>query len=127
MCSAFGNWPFEWYTSDDSLDKEVLFRVATEWSDLVEAQIGEEDEEKDLEVLLRSKSLTKKRKKWKLDSFELNVDAIRNCVSLVDQLSILPSGYLTSTEASRCAYALQCLERYVASRFLSYFLVSGLK
>ncbi|OAE27711.1 hypothetical protein AXG93_4193s1110 [Marchantia polymorpha subsp. ruderalis] len=118
VCSAFGNWPFEWYTSDDSLDKEVLFRVATEWSDLVEAQIGEEDEEKDLEVLLRSKSLTKKRKKWKLDSFELNVDAIRNCVSLVDQLSILPSGYLTSTEASRCAYALQCLERLLVQSIL---------
>ncbi|KAG6557396.1 hypothetical protein Mapa_000665 [Marchantia paleacea] len=118
VCSAFGNWPFVWYTSDDFLDKEVLFRVASEWSDLVEAQVGEVDEEKDLEVSRRSKSLAKKRKKWKLDSFELNLNALRNCVALVDQLSVLPSGYLISTEASRCAYALQCFERLLVQSIL---------
>ncbi|KAL2629877.1 hypothetical protein R1flu_014563 [Riccia fluitans] len=112
VCFAYGNWPFEWFTCGSFLEKETLINVASEFSDLVEAQVGEiEEDVQGGSEARKLKSLVKKRKKWKIRASKPDMKTLRNCVALLDRLSAVPPGYVSPGEAARCAFAIQCFER----------------
>ncbi|KAL3702549.1 hypothetical protein R1sor_020571 [Riccia sorocarpa] len=110
VCSAYGSWPFEWSTCSTLLEKEALIKVASEFSEFVEEQVGgrgQQDLDGDSHAR-KFRSLVKKRKKWKMEACNPDKKTLPSCIALLDRLS---AGYIIPEEAARCAFAIQCSER----------------
>ncbi|KAL3693846.1 hypothetical protein R1sor_007497 [Riccia sorocarpa] len=113
VCSAYGSWPFEWSTCGTLLEKEALIKVASEFSEFVEEQVGgrgQQDLDGDSHAR-KFRSLVRKRKKWKMEACNPDKKTLPSCIALLDRLSALPPGYIIPGEAARCAFAIQCFER----------------